>query len=300
MASISAWIISFRLHTLPLALSTTLMGSFLAAYYYQFNVAVFFAVLLTTLFLQILSNLANDYGDTQSGVDNTERVGPQRSLQTGAITASQMKKAIVIFVLLALVSGIYLIWIGTRGLTLGYGLWLLVLGIAAIIAAMKYTMGKNPYGYSGFGDIFVFWFFGFVGVLGTFFLHTHFIAVKECLPAVAMGCFSTGVLNLNNLRDRVNDAACGKHTMVVKLGLRRAQYYHFMLLSIGMLAAVIYTFLAEASFFKWIYLISFVGIIRSILVVFKNKDPKDLYPELKKLSISTLIFTILFGLGLVL
>lgn len=300
MASVSAWIASFRLHTLPLSLSTIFLGSFLAAYHQEFQWTVFLLAVATTLCLQILSNLANDYGDAEKGVDNEERIGPKRALQAGAISLKQMRNAIVIFVFLSLISGIFLIIEGTKGLRLSYGLALFVLGIAAIIAAMKYTMGKKPYGYSGFGDVFVFIFFGLVGVLGSYFLFTHELTGLEVLPAISIGCFSAGVLNLNNLRDRENDAAHGKHTLVVKLGLQRAKTYHTLLLSAGMLAAIAYSVFNTASPWKWLYLLSFAGVLKSILVVQKNQKPEDLYPELKRLSLSTLAFALLFGLGLLL
>ncbi|HNE50085.1 MAG: 1,4-dihydroxy-2-naphthoate polyprenyltransferase [Chitinophagales bacterium] len=300
MASVSAWLTAFRLNTLPLSISTIIMGSFLAAYQHQFNGVVTTVAMITTLFLQILSNLANDYGDAESGVDNHDRLGPKRGLQAGTISKKNMKKAIVIFILLSLISGIYLVIEGTKGVQLSYSLLLFLVGVGAIIAALKYTMGKNPYGYSGFGDLFVFIFFGLVGVLGTYFLHTHQLPVKEFLPAISMGCFSTGVLNLNNLRDRVNDAAFNKRTIVVKLGLQNAKYYHAILLSIGMLSAIIFTVLTPASAWKWLYLIAFIGIIRSIVIVMKNVEPKTLEPELKKLALSTLLFSILFGVGLLL
>lgn len=300
MSAVSAWIESFRLHTLPLSLSTILMGSFLAAYHDHFRLSVFILAALTTLFLQILSNLANDYGDTIKGVDNENRIGPKRALQAGAISRKQMRNAIVIFILLSLITGILLIIDGTGGLKFSYSFILFIIGIAAIAAAIKYTVGRNPYGYQGLGDLFVFLFFGLVGVMGTYFLHTHTLPLQELLPAFSMGFFSTGVLNLNNLRDRDNDAMHNKHTLVVKLGLQRAKIYHAILLISGMLAAVIYTLLTGASLFKWIYLISFVGIVKSILVVLKNQQPEELYPELKRLSLSTLIFSILFGIGLML
>lgn len=299
MASVSAWVASFRLHTLPLSLSTIILGSFLAAYHQEFQWTVFLLAAVTTLFLQILSNLANDYGDAVKGVDNEERIGPKRALQAGYISLKQMRNAIVIFVILSLISGIYLIIEGTKGLQLSYGLGLFALGIAAIIAAMKYTMGKNPYGYSGFGDVFVFIFFGLVGVLGSYFLFTHVLTLLEILPAISIGCFSAGVLNLNNLRDRENDATHGKRTLVVKLGLQNAKNYHTFLLSAGMLAAIAYSLLNIASPWKWIYLLSFAGVIKSILVVQKNEKPEALYPELKRLSLSTLVFALLFGLGLI-
>lgn len=299
MATVTAWIQSFRLHTLPLALSTIIMGSFLAASQHHFSWAVFFWAALTTLFLQTVSNLANDYGDAEKGVDNEHRIGPKRGMQAGHISRTQMRYAILIFILLSLLSGIMLIMEGTRGLNMSNGVILFVLGLCAIAAAVKYTVGKNPYGYMGLGDFFVFLFFGLVGVLGTYFLHTHRLGFLEFLPAISMGCFSAGVLNLNNLRDRDNDAAHGKRTLVVQLGLRRAKVYHAVLLSAGMLAAIAYSVFTPAPVWKWIYLFSFTGIMGSIRAVMHNERPEALYPELKRLSLSTLLFSILFGLGLV-
>jgi len=300
MASVSAWLITFRLRTLPLALSTVILGSLLAAYHDHFQWRVFSWAVLTTLFLQILSNLANDYGDTVHGVDNQERRGPKRSLQSGLITLKQMQWMIITFILLSLVSGIFLIIEGTKGMQLSYGLIFFILGIASIIAALKYTMGKSPYGYAGLGDIAVFIFFGLVGVSGTYFLHAHQLGIAELMPAISIGCFSTGVLNLNNMRDRLNDEASGKHTLVVKLGIQKARVYHAALLITGMLAAIAYSVQSGAPLWQWIYIISFAGIIRSIVVVFYNKDTALLDPELKYLALSTLLFAILFGAGLIL
>src|SRR5690625_210409 len=280
MASISSWLESFRLHTLPLSLSTIILGSFLAAFHHQFQWNIFVWAILTTLFLQILSNLANDYGDAVKGVDNQERIGPKRSLQAGVITLAQMRIAIIVFVLLSLVSGIFLIIEGTRGLKLSYGFFFLILGVGAIIAALKYTMGKNPYGYAGYGDVFVFVFFGLVGVMGVYFLYTHALTVLEFLPAISMGCFSAGVLNLNNLRDRENDAVFGKRTLVVKLGLQKAKNYHTLLLTIGMFTAIIYSILNRTTPWQWMYIFTFVGIFKSIKAVQQNERPDLLYPEL--------------------
>ncbi|MBS1782918.1 MAG: 1,4-dihydroxy-2-naphthoate polyprenyltransferase [Bacteroidetes bacterium] len=300
MASISAWLVAFRLRTLPLALSTIFLGSFLAAAHQSFHWLVFVYAILTTLFLQILSNLANDYGDTVSGVDNVERIGPKRSLQAGFISLNQMRNAIILFILFSLVSGILLIIESMSAMQLGYGFACFLVGIAAIIAALKYTMGKNPYGYAGLGDISVFIFFGLVGVMGTYFLHTHRLSLLEFLPAISIGCFSTGVLNLNNLRDNENDARFGKKTLVVQWGIAAGKKYHAFLLTLGIFTALAYSFSINASVWKWVYLISFIGIIRSIKVVFQNTTPASLDPELKRLALTTLLFSILFGVGLLL
>ncbi|MCO5286717.1 MAG: 1,4-dihydroxy-2-naphthoate polyprenyltransferase [Chitinophagaceae bacterium] len=299
MASVSAWLVTFRLRTLPLALSTIILGSFLAAYRNSFHWSIFILAALTTLFLQTLSNLANDYGDTLHGVDNPDRTGPKRSLQTGAITLKQMKAAIVVCILLSLCSGITLLVVASEGLKLSYGLIMLVIGLAAIAAAMKYTMGKRPYGYAGLGDIAVFIFFGLVGVLGTFFLHTHYVGVEEFFPAMAVGFFSTGVLNLNNMRDIENDRLFGKHTIVVKMGSERARWYHFSLILAGIVCAIVYTLTATSSGWKWLFLVTVPLFLRSSIVAFKTKEVTSLDPELKYLALTTLLFSILFGVGLV-
>ena len=299
MHLIKSWLVAFRLRTLPLALSTIFLGSFLAAYRHHFQWSVLIWAVLTTLFLQILSNLANDYGDTVNGVDNHDRKGPKRSLQAGTISLLEMKTAIIILVILSLISGVALLVVGTRGLDLSSGLAMFVIGILAIIAAMKYTMGKNPYGYAGLGDIGVFIFFGLVGVLGSYFLHTHKLTAPEFLPALTMGFFSTGVLNLNNLRDRDNDAAFGKRTLVVMIGIPKAKIYHAILIIGGMLAAVSYSYFNEAPVYKWIYLLSFPFFIRHLVIVFKNEESTLLDPELKRLALATLLFSLLFGVGLI-
>ncbi len=299
MSSVKAWLEAFRLRTLPLALSTIILGSFLAAFRHDFHWSVLVWAVLTTLFLQILSNLANDYGDAVSGVDNHDRIGPKRSLQSGTLTMQQMKMAIVLFVVLSLISGVFLLVIGTKMLGFSSGLIMFAIGVLAILAALKYTMGKNPYGYSGFGDVGVFIFFGLIGVMGTYFLHTQSITLPELLPAVTMGLFSTGVLNLNNMRDRENDAACGKRTLVVKIGAYQAKVYHALLISGGILASIIYINMIDASVYKWMFMVTIPLFIRNLISVWKNTNATALDPELKWLALTTLSFSILFGIGLV-
>lgn len=298
MSSFSAWLVAFRLRTLPLALSSIILGSFLAAYHQRFSWDVFILAVLTTLFLQILSNLANDYGDAVKGVDNAERLGPKRGLQAGDISLQQMKKAIVLFATLSLVSGLGLLGISSHVLGQTQLIIMLLLGVGAIIAAIKYTVGKNPYGYAGFGDLFVFIFFGLIGVLGVFFLYTGSVSFKEWLPAISVGLFSVGVLNMNNTRDRENDKAHGKNTMAVILGGEKIKIYHYIILLTGMITAIIYSLLISASVWKWIYLLSFVLIIKNMLVVYRNENPSLLDPELKHLALATLLFSVLFGVGL--
>ncbi|MDM8159819.1 1,4-dihydroxy-2-naphthoate polyprenyltransferase [Labilibaculum sp. K2S] len=300
MNKTKAWIHAFRLRTLPLALSSIFLGSFLAAAHHLFSLKIFILATLTTLFLQILSNLANDLGDSISGADNNERVGPERAVQSGLISHKEMKGMLIVFVLLSLCSGLWLLYEGMQLINLKQGAIMLVIGLLAIGAAINYTVGKNPYGYSGFGDLFVFLFFGLVGVLGTYFLHTGNISWGLFLPAVSVGLLSVGVLNLNNMRDIDNDARTGKMTLVVKMGAANAKRYHFILLSIAMILPCLYTIFNWQSAFQFLFLLSFPFIVRNVWYVFKNENAGDLDPELKRLAISTLLFSLSFGLGLVL
>ena len=294
------WLKAFRLRTLPLALSSIILGSFLAYASGFYNWKVTVLAVFTTIFLQVLSNLANDYGDTVSGVDNENRVGPTRSMQAGEISKKEMKTALIIFILLSLISGLWLIYEGTKGLYLGYGLIFFLLGIAAIGAAIKYTMGKNPYGYMGLGDVFVFLFFGLTGVLGTFYLHTHQMNWEIILPASTIGFLSTAVLNLNNMRDRINDKASGKNTLVVKLGIEKAKIYHFSIVILAILSALVFTIINYFSWYQLIFLVVLPVLINNLRIVYHHKNPASLDPELKKIALGTLLFAVTFGLGLIL
>jgi 1,4-dihydroxy-2-naphthoate octaprenyltransferase len=290
------WINAFRLRTLPLAFSCIIMGSGLAFGDGQFNSKVFVLALITTLFLQILSNLANDYGDFVKGTDNKNRVGPDRTLQSGLITKDEMVKAMWIIALLCSVFGVWLIYEGTKGLDLHKAGLFAILGLAAMSAAVKYTMGKNPYGYAGLGDIFVFLFFGWLGVLGSYFLHTHTLNWELLLPASSIGFFTTAVLNINNMRDHLADEKSGKNTLVVRIGISWAKRYHFMLNFIGILFIVLYTVPAiNAILF---FLFGFVLFIKPAREILRNKDHTSLDPYLKNQAIATFLFTIIFVVGL--
>ena len=290
------WINAFRLRTLPLAFSCIIMGSGLAFGDDQFNLTVFVLALITTLFLQILSNLANDYGDFVKGTDNKNRVGPERTLQAGLITKDEMVTAMWIIALLCSVFGVWLIYEGTKGLDLHTAGLFAILGLAAMGAAVKYTMGKNPYGYAGLGDVFVFLFFGWLGVIGSYFLHTHSIDIKIVLPASAIGFFTTAVLNINNMRDHEADAKSGKNTLVVRIGISWAKRYHFMLNFIGVLFIVLYTVPAINAI--WCFLFGFVLFIKPAREILRSKDYTSFDPYLKKQAIAIFLFTIIFVVGL--
>ena len=290
------WINAFRLRTLPLAFSCIIMGSGLAFGDDQFNLTVFVLALITTLFLQILSNLANDYGDFVKGTDNKNRVGPERTLQAGLITKDEMVTAMWIIALLCSVFGVWLIYEGTKGLDLHRAGLFAIFGLAAMGAAVKYTMGKNPYGYAGLGDVFVFLFFGWLGVIGSYFLHTHSIDIKIVLPASAIGFFTTAVLNINNIRDHEADAKSGKNTLVVRIGISWAKRYHFMLNFIGVLFIVLYTVPAINAI--WCFLFGFVLFIKPAREILRSKDYTSFDPYLKKQAIAIFLFTIIFVVGL--
>lgn len=300
MNSIRIWIKAFRLRTLPLALSATILGSFLGYADGKFKWGVFIFGSLTTLLLQILSNLANDFGDAKKGTDNEKRLGPLRVTQSGLVTPKQIRLMIAFFVLLSLISGSLLIWFGLRGGDMVIYAVFLLMGFSAIFAAIKYTIGKRPYGYVGFGDIMVFIYFGILGVAGTYFLHTQSLHLTILLPASSVGLFSAGVLNLNNLRDHENDALNGKNTLVVRMGVSWAKTYHVILLLTALVLAVLYTLLHFKSYYQLIFLLPLPLLISDITKVITNTVPVELNGELKKLAAATLLFSLSFGLGLIL
>lgn len=272
------------------------MGSTLAFNSGFHSILIFDLSVLTTLFLQVLSNLANDYGDTVKGTDNVNRLGPERSVQSGKISLSKMKRAVIITASLALASGVLLLLYSFPEFNIAQ-LGFFILGLGAIVAAIKYTIGKNPYGYSGFGDIFVFIFFGWVGVVGVFFLQTNYFTYWTFLPATTIGMFSVGVLNLNNLRDIENDAASNKITIVVKMGKQKAQTYHLVLIVLGWLSHSIYTYLFAHTLWEWLFVFALPIFFLNIKKVFTHKDPKELIPSLKQLALGTFLFCLLYSLG---
>jgi len=289
-----------RLRTLPLSLSGIIVGSFLAYAKGFFNWQICILALLTTTGFQVLSNFANDYGDGVKGTDNEDRVGPQRALQSGAISPKQMLSAIKITGYITFAIALLLIYKSFGNHNLLYFFIFLLLGLASIVAAIKYTMGKKAYGYSGYGDIFVFLFFGWLSVLGSYFLYTKQLDWTLFLPATSVGLLSVGVLNLNNLRDRVSDEKANKKTLVVKIGEEFAKYYHYYILIFAFLLALLYTMLFYTSPIQLLFVVAFIPIFIHLYTVYKNKDAELLDSELKKLALSTFLFAILFGLGQVL
>lgn len=296
MNTTKAWIQAFRLRTLPLAFSCILMGAFLAAGENSLDGWILSLSLLTTLFLQVLSNLANDYGDATSGVDGHGRTGPKRTVSAGLISRKAMKKGLIVCSVLSLLSGVGLIRLAF-GDEWEVALVFLLLGLGAIIAAINYTVGKNPYGYSGFGDLFVMIFFGVVGVGGSYYLHTHYLDLVILLPAYSCGAFAVGVLNVNNIRDIESDKAAGKYSLPVRMGRSRAIMYHWFLLASGMLTMILYVFLEHGSIFEYIFLLTLPLFVSNAWAVKSRKTSEQLDPYLKQLALATLFFVLLFGIG---
>ncbi|MBN8641515.1 MAG: 1,4-dihydroxy-2-naphthoate octaprenyltransferase [Flavobacteriales bacterium] len=293
------WIEAARVRTLPLSVSGILVGSFYAMSQAYFNWKIVIFALSTTLGLQILSNFANDYGDGIRGTDNDDRVGPKRAIQSGTITPQAMKVAMFFMTFLTLVSALMLIYVSFKGKYLLYSIVFFVLGLLAITSAVRYTVGKNPYGYRGYGDVFVFIFFGLVSTFGIYFMFSKTIDWLLLLPATAIGFLSVGVLNLNNMRDEESDRKVGKNTLVVQKGGAWAKKYHFFLVISAMVLVLVFAFLNKFKIDQYIFVVAYFPMLSHLITVYRNKVPRFLDPELKKLAISTFLLAVLLSLALI-
>lgn len=296
-----------RLRTLPLSVSGIIVGSKLGfdnVIYADSTITlletpIFWLAILTTIGFQVLSNFANDYGDGVKGTDDN-REGEARMVSSGAISPKQMKTAMIVTGVVTLFIALLLIYVAFGKENFMYSVIFFVLGVVSIVAAIKYTVGKSAYGYSGFGDVFVFIFFGLLAVVGTYFLYTKQLNFIIFLPAITIGLLSTAVLNLNNMRDINNDAKVGKNTLVVKIGSQKAKKYHYILIIGALITTLVYTLLQYKSPIQFIFLIAFIPLFLNIVTVAKNKIQSDLDSELKKVALSTFLYAILFGLSNVL
>lgn len=304
MNRILVWISALRLQTLPLAAASIILAAGIAASAQIFNLVIFSLSLSTALLLQILSNLANDYGDTLTGADNESRVGPLRSMQTGLISQSSMKKTIVLTMLLTILSGISLLVVA-----LGSDLysWLLfsLLGVLAIVAAVTYTMGKLPYGYHAMGDFAVFLFFGLLAVIGGYYLYDLSFNWSLLLPASSIGLLSSAVLNINNMRDLKSDKASNKKTLVVLFGRQKAFVYHLCLVFGALFLAAVYLFtLEKIQLWQFVFLLVLSPFIKSCLALSKaiksDSHKGEVFNEqLKNTALSSFVFSLLFALVLI-
>ena len=302
------WIKAARLRTLPLSVSGIIMGSFIARWRLveqgkTWDWTIFALALLVTLLYQVLSNYANDYGDGVKGTDKN-RIGEaeQRAVASGKISAQQMKNAVVLFVILSLVATLFLLY---KAFFPNYSkefYTFIGLGVACILAAIGYTVGKKPYGYLGLGDMMVFIFFGLVSVCGSYFLFTKEFSWDILLPASAVGMLSAAVLNLNNMRDIENDEISGKKTLALRLGFKNAMIYEMIILMLPPILVLIFMMIngmqEQRKYYAFIFFITvfpLTAIRRKIMAV---KAPKELDPFLKQVGIITLLMSVLVAIGL--
>ncbi|MCC2525652.1 1,4-dihydroxy-2-naphthoate polyprenyltransferase [Vibrio coralliilyticus] len=292
--SLRIWLDAARPKTLPLALVSILTGSVLAYSTHQFSWMIAILAFLTATLLQILSNLANDYGDAVKGTDNDKRLGPMRAIQSGAVTQADMKQAIVINIMLTMLAGLALVFYALDSLQ--SILAFIGLGVLAIVAAIAYTVGNKPYGYVGLGDVSVFIFFGLLGVAGTFFLHTGIVAPLLVLPAIGCGLLAVAVLNINNMRDIENDEECGKRTVAVRLGQKNAKHYHTMLLAGAVVAFIVYLLLQPVP--VWLslpFLLSVLVIYKHGKAVWQAEQPAQIAPMMPVIVKCSLVTNLLFA-----
>jgi len=289
-----------RLRTLPLSVSGIILGTCFAVYNGRFSWWVLVLAILTTISLQILSNLANDYGDGTKGTDNDDRVGPKRAIQSGVITPDEMLDAIKFNIVVVIILTLSLIMAAFGPANFLFLLLFVFLGGLSVYAALNYTMGDSPYGYRALGDVFVFIFFGLVSTIGSYVLYVHTINHLVILPSIVLGCLSVGVLNLNNMRDLDEDKKVGKVTLAVKLGIKKAKIYHYILIIGAMLITVVYSILYYVAPYNFLYLIAFLPLIVHLKKIKKAKVPSDFDGQLKVLALSTFLFSILLGVGYIL
>jgi len=294
LGNTKTWIQAARLRTLPLSLAGIITGAAMATKQGAFELSIFVLALLTTIGFQVTSNFANDYGDGVKGTDNEDRIGPTRVLQSGLLTKDSLKKGIIVSIAVSLVLALVLVYKAFGLENLSYIILFTVLGVLSIWAALKYTMGSNPYGYRGLGDLFVFLFFGLLGVLGSMFLFTKSLEATSFLPAVAIGSLCVGVLNLNNLRDVVSDKKHGKITLVVKMGYENGKRYHFFLILTALLCFLIYIVVVGMHWSHSFFMLAFVPILIHLRKVMMTREPVKLDGELKKLALGTFFLAILF------
>ena len=297
MSTIGAWIKAARPRTLPLSLSGIFVGLALSVEHGNMAPLAVIGCIVTTICFQVLSNFANDLGDGMKGTDNAERIGPMRAVQSGEISIQQMKIGVIVLGILSMLSAGVVI-ASAQAIHSGNGLiFYAVLALLCVVAAITYTVGKKAYGYHGLGDLMVFLFFGIVAVSGTKHLFEEGVALNELLGAVAIGAWSTMVLNLNNMRDITNDAASGKRTLVVLLGSKNAKRYHYVLAFLGCGAWIILLYRCAIETENYFILMAGLPVLlfaTHIAQVIRIKEPKAFDPELKKVALSTFFASILY------
>ena len=294
------WIEAARPRTLPLAIASILLGNFLAYAAGKFSFLTAALAILTTLLLQILSNFANDLGDSKNGVDNKNRKVALRAVQTGKISPSEMKNAVILTASLSFISGISLLYFALQYAKAQTIITFIMLGLLAILAAIAYTVGKKPYGYMGLGDISVFLFFGWVGTFGTYYLQTEILNYYILIPASGCGFLSVAVLNLNNLRDIENDRKTGKNSIPVRIGKIYGFYYQKTIMLLGVCTFIIYLMYQGKPIQLSQNIIIMAGwypLVQIIKQLNSKMTPAQIDPYLKKTALSTLFLIVIFGVS---
>lgn len=296
---IKEYVSAMRLRTLPLSLAGVSLGAMLAVadYFVDWRVVVF--LLITAACLQILSNVCNELGDYRRGVVSAHERNVSSALREGKISEKGLQVLVRIMVAASVVSGLAMIYLTYGSLFLLESFILMIFGYLAIRAAMNYTLGRNPYGYKGLGDLYVFVFFGFLAVWGAYYVCSHsFGTAMILLPAAAIGFFSMGVLNVNNLRDMDTDRGC-RITIALKLGERGARIYQTVLLAAGWAAMLIYVSLRIFDLWHYLFLLTLPFFVWHLVLVWKYKG-KELDKALPVLVIATFGFVLLAGAGFIL
>lgn len=283
---------SLRVRATPLVLSGVAMG--ISAAYTSATVrwTVVPFLILTAVFLQFVSNLSNELGDSIHGTDRNDRQGMRYSIQSGDLTPNDIKVLIGICIALSCLFGLLMIYFAFGTLFSLPALAFVVLGLLAIIAAMRYTLGAHPYGYRGLGDIYVFLFFGLAVTMGGYYLCSGTLLFWHAfLPACAMGCFSVGVLNVNNIRDMKTDAAT-RVTMAIRMGERGSRLYQSILITIGITCMIAWSILSGRTLLGYLYLLAAPLFVIHLVFVWRHTD-NQLDKMVPMLSISTFLLSLL-------
>ena len=295
-STFAIWFSTARPKTLPLALASIIIGSALAYWAGRFDLITTLLAFITTILLQVLSNFANDYGDHVKGSDTAERIGPLRAIQHGAITGEQLKMAVIVLSALSFISGSALSFYAYEEIE--DLLVFLGLGVISIVAAITYTVGKKAYGYLGLGDLFVLIFFGFVAIIGVFYLQAHSLPAMIFIPAFGCGLLSVAVLNINNLRDINQDRKAGKNTLIVRIGSKNGRIYHAILLVLAVVSYLIFAILNFEHWYNYLFLLAVPLLVKHGLFVYRHQDPIELRPILGQMAGLALITNLLFSLGI--
>ena len=287
MATLKLWIEGARVRTLPLAIAPIALGAGTASSLDSFDLALSLLALAVALFLQIGVNYANDYSDGIRGTDKN-RVGPLRLVGSGSAKPEAVKIAAFVFFLLAALAGFTIVLIT--------GFWfLVVIGLAAIVAAWFYTGGKNPYGYAGFGELAVFIFFGLVATIGTNFIQTGIIDPLAVLVGGGYGLYASAVLMVNNIRDIETDTKSKKITLAVRMGKKLSLRVFILMLWIPVLLNLMLILVYPATLLG---LLNLLLVLPATLIALDGKSPKDLITALKLTSFAGLGFGVLVGFGI--